>query len=156
MTCTAFISSDSGAPSGDAYADRRHREWMRHATVAGAITPAMLAYVQRTYGVEGDVVVVGFDPDEQSASCHATTTTVCVSRTPDRYIPGDQRPDMLFDALDRVVRTDDGATPPIEMIFAGTGRDDELQSRSRGVSSRGARVSIRRARTARGSAAAPT
>ena len=108
------------------YADRRHREWMRHATLAGAITPAMLAYVRRTYGVDGEVVVVGFDPDESPPVRRETHERLRLAYTGSIY-PGDQRPDLLFAAVDDVVRKHGGSTPPLELIFAGTGRDAELQ-----------------------------
>src|SRR5688500_14975040 len=50
------------------YSSRAHRRWMRHASLAGAITPAMLSYVRRAFHVDGDVVMVGFDPDESPAA----------------------------------------------------------------------------------------
>lgn len=109
------------------YADRRHREWLERATFAGAITPAMLAYITRTYGIEGDVVVVGFDPDENPIVERQKHDRLQLAYTGSVY-PGDQRADILFDALDRVIRDDGGAIPPVEMIFAGTGRDDELKA----------------------------
>jgi hypothetical protein len=109
------------------YTDRRHREWLGRATFAGAITPAMLLYLTRTYGLDGDVVVVGFDPDEDPMVERQKHDRLLLAYTGSVY-PGDQRPDILFDALDRVIRDDGGANPPIEMIFAGTGRDDELKA----------------------------
>ncbi|HTK51409.1 MAG TPA: glycosyltransferase [Gemmatimonadaceae bacterium] len=109
------------------YADRRHREWMRHATLAGAITPAMLAYVQRTYGVDGDVVVVGYDPDESPSVRREAHERLRLAYTGSIY-PGDQRPDLLFAALERVIRERGGVKPPLELIFAGTGRDAELRA----------------------------
>ncbi len=109
------------------YADRRHQQWMRRATLAGAITPAMLAYVRRTYGVDGDVVVVGYDPDESPLVRREKHEQLRLSYTGSIY-PGDQRPDMLFDALERVLRQHGSSIPPLELIFAGTGRDAELQA----------------------------
>lgn len=107
------------------YADRRHRDWMRYATLAGAITPAMLGYVRRTYDLDGGVVMVGYDPDESPVIAPQHHDRFRLTYTGSVY-PGDQRPDMLFDAIDRVVRDADKDAPPIEVIFAGTGRDDEL------------------------------
>ena len=108
------------------YADRRHREWMRRATLAGAITPAMLAYVKRTYGLDGDVVMVGFDPDENPTVERRRQSRFQLVYTGSVY-PGDQRPELLFDALDRVVRASNSKQPPIELVLAGTGRDDDLR-----------------------------
>jgi hypothetical protein len=109
------------------YADHRHREWMRYATLAGAITPAMLAYVQRTYGVGGEVLVVGYDPDESPTIRREAHDRLRLAYTGSIY-PGDQRPDLLFAALEQVIRERGGTTPPLELIFAGTGRDAELQA----------------------------
>jgi len=109
------------------YADRRHREWMRHATLAGAITPAMLAYVRRTYGVDGEVVVVGYDPDESPSVRREAHERLRLAYTGSIY-PGDQRPDLLFAALERVIRERGSQKPPLEVIFAGTGRDAELEA----------------------------
>jgi len=104
------------------YADRRHRDWMRYATLAGAITPAMLGYVRRTYGLDGGVVMVGYDPDESPVVDRAPHERLRLAYTGSVY-PGDQRPDMLFDAVDQAIRL---TGHEIELIFAGTGRDDEL------------------------------
>jgi glycosyltransferase involved in cell wall biosynthesis len=107
------------------YADRQHRRWMKQASVAAAITPAMLEYVRRTYGVEGDVVMVGFDPDEQPVVEAEPHDRLRLAYTGSVY-PGDQRPELFFEALDRVLSAHNGNPPPIEVTFAGTGRDREL------------------------------
>lgn len=109
------------------YAARRHREWMRHATLAGAITPAMLAYVARTYGLTGDVVVVGYDPEESPVIERQRHDRLRLAYTGSVY-PGDQRPDLLFAALDRVIRERSPSNTPLELILAGTGRDRELEA----------------------------
>jgi hypothetical protein len=110
------------------YADGRHREWMRRATLAGAITPAMLAYVRDTYGLDGNVVMVGFDPDESPAVSRERHDRLRLAYTGSVY-PGDQRPDILFDAIDRVVRGHGGlGSPPLELVLAGTGCDDALRA----------------------------
>ena len=109
------------------YADRRHRDWMRHATLAGAITPAMLAYVVRTYGLTGDVVVVGYDPEESPLIERQRHDRLRLAYTGSVY-PGDQRPDLLFAALDRVIRERGPSNTPLELILAGTGRDRELET----------------------------
>lgn len=114
-------------PTWRPYADRRHRAWLKRATLAGAITPAMLAYVRKTYGLDGDVVMVGFDPDDSPAVERKPHDRLRLAYTGSVY-PGDQRPEILFDALDRVVRADSGPTPPLEITFAGTGRDKELRA----------------------------
>jgi len=113
-------------PEWRRYADGQHRQWMKQASVAGAITPAMLEYVRRTYGVEGDVVMVGFDPDERPVVEPDRHDRLRLAYTGSVY-PGDQRPELFFEALDRVVAAHGGHTPPLEVTFAGTGRDAELR-----------------------------
>jgi glycosyltransferase involved in cell wall biosynthesis len=109
------------------YADAMHKRWMSRASFAGAITPAMLAYVQRTYGLDGDTVMVGFDPDESPVVTREPHDGLHIAYTGSVY-PGDQRPEILFEALDRIVRRDPSDPPRVTMVFAGTGRDDELKA----------------------------
>ena len=106
------------------YADRRHRGWLRHASLAGAITPAMLAYVRRTYGLDGEVVVVGFDPDESPLVKRERHDRLRLAYTGSVY-PGDQRPELFFETLQQVLEGNPDA--PIEVTFAGTGRDEYLR-----------------------------
>ena len=107
------------------FANYKHRRWMGRATLAGAITPAMLRYVQSTYALDGDVVVVGFDPDDQPPAPPPSRDRFRLAYTGSVY-PGDQRPDILFEAIDRLCAST--ASPPVEVVFAGTGCDNELQA----------------------------
>ena len=109
------------------YADAKHKHWMSRAALSGAITPAMLEYVRRTYRLEGDVVMVGFDPDENPSVAHESHEGLRLAYTGSVY-PGDQRPELLFEALDLVLRERETDSPPITIVFAGTGRDAELKS----------------------------
>lgn len=110
------------------YARRAHRAWMRHATLAGAITPAMLEYVRRTYDLDGDVVMVGFDPDESPHVERERRDRLRLVYTGSVYLD-DQRPELLFEALERVLASRPSDVPPIEVVFAGTRREAELQAR---------------------------
>jgi len=114
-------------PAWRRYSDRRHRRWMSQATLAGAITPAMLAYVHRTYGLDGDVVVVGFDPAESPRVDRARGDRLRLGYTGSVY-PGDQRPEILFDALEQLIALDPRNAEAIEVTFLGTGRDEELRA----------------------------
>ena len=113
------------------YADPMHRSWMRRATLAGAITPAMLDYVRRTYGVDGDVVMVGFDPDDdvprEQTLPGPSGRPLRLAYTGSVY-PGDQRPDIFFEGLDMALARRGTRTPYIEVVFTGTGRDGELRA----------------------------
>jgi hypothetical protein len=121
-------------PAWRGYADRQHRRWMKPATFASAITPAMLDYVRRTYNLDGDVVMVGFDPDEQPMVRQEAHHRLRLAYTGSVY-PGDQKPEILFAALEQVLRSRADVAPPIEVIFAGTGCDRELQQELTGFPS---------------------
>lgn len=109
------------------YADRQHRRWMKQASLAGAITPAMLDYLRRTYDVDGDVVMVGFDSDDSPVVDPERHDRLRLAYTGSVY-PGDQRPEIFFEALERLLTTEGTNPPPLEVTFAGTGRDRELQA----------------------------
>jgi len=108
------------------YANYRHRRWLRRATMAGAITPDMLRYVRTTYGLDGEVVVVGFDPDDQPHVAPPARNRFQIAYTGSVY-PGDQRPEIFFDAIERLCAR--GFASPLEVVFAGTGCDEELRAR---------------------------
>ena len=108
----------------------KHRAWMRRASGVGAITPGMLEYVRRTYGVDGGVVMVGFDPlDSQTAPAprrdHQRLRLVYTGSV---YLDN-QRPEILFAALERVLGARPEAERCIDVVFAGTRCDDELRRR---------------------------
>jgi len=109
------------------YARRKNRRWLGRAQLAGAITPAMLDYVRRTYGLDGDVVMVGFDPEESPRVPRATHSRMRLVYTGSVYLD-DHRPELLFEALERVLSSRAGEAP-IEVVFAGTRRDSELRQR---------------------------
>jgi hypothetical protein len=109
------------------YADRQHHRWMKQASVASAITPRcsstcdvpMASRVTSSWSdsIPNEQPVV--EPDRHERLRLAYTGSV---------YPGDQRPELLFEALDRVVAASGGDTPPLEITFAGTGCDAELQA----------------------------
>jgi hypothetical protein len=113
------------------YAGVRHKRWMRHARAAGAITPAMLEYVRRRYGIDGTVVMVGFAPDGLSlprplAGDRARLRLVYTGSV---YLEN-HRPELLFAALERVLSSLPEHERCIEVVFAGTRCDAELRARA--------------------------
>ena len=70
--------------------------------------------------------------------------------------PGDQRPDMLFDGTGSRDPRGGASNVPLELIFAGTGRDDGARGEPRVVSCRSARVSFRGPSAAAGRTSTPT
>jgi hypothetical protein len=109
-----------------AFADRAHRAWMRRATFAAAITPSMLDYVARTYDLDGEVVMVGFDPDEGVAADPPPGHQLRLAYTGSVYL-NDHRPELFFEARDIVLRARDATDRRIEVTFAGTRHDAELR-----------------------------
>jgi len=101
---------------------------MRQSTAASAITPAMLEYVRRTYGVDGDVVMVGFDPDESPPVAPERGHRLRLVYTGSVYLD-DHRPELLFEALERVLSSRPEAERRIEVVFAGTRQDETLKER---------------------------
>jgi hypothetical protein len=110
------------------YGARAHRRWMRGAAAVGAITPGMLDYLRRTYRLDGDVVMVGFDPADSPVVERRRRDRMQIVYTGSVYLD-DQRPELLFDAVERVL----SARPPgercVELVFAGTRHDAELRAR---------------------------
>ena len=100
--------------------------WMRPATRVAAVSPAMVDYLQRTYDVPGEVVVVGFDPDEAPnvgvGRDHAKFRLVY---TGSMYL-GDQRPELLFDAIDALCERRPELSTKLEVSLVGTRRESEL------------------------------
>ncbi|HUQ80032.1 MAG TPA: hypothetical protein VM076_02775 [Gemmatimonadaceae bacterium] len=110
------------------YSSHMHRRWMRQAAVAGAITPGMLEYVRRTYGIDGDLVMVGFDPDESPSVPPSRGDRLRLVYTGSVY-PDDHRPELFFEALERVLASRLEAERLIEVVFAGTRQDAALKAR---------------------------
>ena len=108
----------------------KHRAWMRRARAVGSITPGMLEYVRRTYRIDGGVVMVGFDPaDSQTDPAprrdHPRLRLVYTGSV---YLDN-QRPEILFAALERVLDARPEGERSIDIVFAGTRCDDELRRR---------------------------
>lgn len=110
------------------HAARAHRRWLGQAALAGAITPAMLEYVRRTYDVDGDVVMVGFDPDESPNVERSRADRLRLAYTGSVYLD-DHRPELLFEALERVLAALPAEERRLEVVFAGTRNDAELRAR---------------------------
>jgi hypothetical protein len=110
------------------HAARSHRAWLRRATLVGAITPAMLEYLSRTFGVDGGVVMVGFDPEESSAFTPPRRDRMRLAYTGSVYLD-DHRPELLFEALDRALGQLPERERTIEVVFAGTRQDEALRGR---------------------------
>jgi Glycosyl transferase 4-like domain len=99
------------------------RRWLEGASRSACISPGMVDYVRETYGVNGDVVVVPFDPEERRVAPHrAAGAPMSIVHT-GSLVPDDQRPQLLFDALDQMIALDAVGTDRLTVTFVGSGCD---------------------------------
>ncbi|CAN5352191.1 hypothetical protein BH09GEM1_BH09GEM1_04880 [soil metagenome] len=101
---TFYQGASAGRTWRERWASRiLNRRWMKGATRSACISPRMVEYVREAYAVNGDVVVVPFDPGERRVAPHR------VPGAPLRVVhagpihPQEERTDVLFDALDQLV-----------------------------------------------------
>ncbi len=118
-----------GTPWRRTLARVSNARWMREATRVATVSPAMLAYLERSYGSRGEVVVVGFDPDEwpETPAPPVRGSRLRLLHAGSVY-PGDQRPELLFDALDALLEADPGAEGDLEVTLVGSGCEDRLHA----------------------------
>ncbi len=108
------------------------KQWLQGAARSACISPAMVSYVRATYGVSGEVVVMPFDPEERRVAPHrqegAPLRLVHVAA----IYPDDQRPEVLFDALDALLDAGSLASTDIVVEFVGSGCEGWLAERVQG------------------------
>jgi hypothetical protein len=108
------------------------KRWLRGASRSACISPRMVEYVRDTYGVDGDVVVVAFDPEERRVAPHRTPDAPMRIVHAGSIYPNDERPDMLFDALDVLVGLDETTREQIVVDLVGSRSDEWLRENLRG------------------------
>lgn len=106
---------------------RRNRHWMGAAKRTLAVSPGMVRYLDETYGVPGDVVVVGFDEQDFAATAPARGAKLAISHVGSLYV--DQRPELFLDGLDRFLARHPEAARDVEVRFIGSRREAELRER---------------------------
>ena len=105
---------------------RLARHWLKGASRSACVTPRMTEYVRDTYGIEGDVVVMPFDPDERKVAPHRQPGAPLRLVHTGAIRPDDDRPGLLFDALDLYIRASAAAKPSIVVELVGSGCDEFL------------------------------
>jgi hypothetical protein len=108
------------------------RRWLRGAARSACISPRMVEYVRDTYGVDGDVVVVAFDPEERRIAPHRTPGSPLRIVHAGSIYPNDERPDLLFDALDALVAANPSALREVDVELVGSRCDAWLTENLRG------------------------
>ena len=108
------------------------KRWLTGASRSACISPRMVEYVRDAYGVSGDVVVVPFDPDERKVAPHRTPGSPLRVVHAGSIYPNDERPELLFDALDALVSSNPGDRGEITVDLIGSRCDDWLTENLRG------------------------
>ncbi len=116
-----------GTPRRRALVRAMHRRWLAPAGRALAVSPRMVRLLEEEYGVPGEVVVVGYDErDFAGAPPPRDDGRLRITHAGSVY-PGDQRPEMLFDALDRVIAAEPAAAEELEVVLVGSKCEDRLR-----------------------------
>jgi hypothetical protein len=96
------------------------KRWLKGASRSACISPRMVEYVRETYGVSGDVVVVPFDPDERKVAPHRAPGAPLRIVHAGSIYPNDERPEMLFDALDSLLAVEPRSSDEITVELVGS------------------------------------
>ena len=108
------------------------RRWLKGAARSACVTQRMSDYVRDTYGIEGDVVVMPFDPDERKVAPHRPVGAPLRLVHTGAIRADDDGPDLLFDALDLCVAASGAARDSVVVELVGSSRDADLVSRLQG------------------------
>jgi len=108
---------------------RWHRWCLAPAAACAAVSPAMVDFLERAYSKPTRLIHTGFDPEEFPAQTTPAQPRdrLLISHVGSIY-PGDQRPDLLFDGLDRLLRAHPEIAPRLEVRFVGSKCDDRLRT----------------------------
>ena len=110
---------------------RRHQRWLRGTARTLGVAPGLIHYLRDTYGHDGDVVVVGYDErDFASPSVREPRGTFEMAHVGSLY--GDQRADLLFDAMDLLLERRPELAATIRLRFVGSKQEDKLRALVRG------------------------
>jgi glycosyltransferase involved in cell wall biosynthesis len=107
-----------------------HRRCLARAAACAAVSPAMVEYLERSYGKPAHLVLTGVDPDEfpQAADKLVSTRDRLVVSHVGSVYPGDQRPDIFFDGLDMLLTQKPEIAQCLEVRFVGSKCDDRLHA----------------------------
>lgn len=107
-----------------------HAWCLAPASACGAVSPRMAAYVEQTYRKRAAMVLTGFDPEEFSPAAGdgaREAGRLVVSHVGSLY-PGDQRPELFFDGLDRFLDRHPEAAAQLLVRFVGSKCDERLRA----------------------------
>jgi hypothetical protein len=105
------------------------RTWLANMWRVAAGTPRSLTYLREAFGVDGDVVLPAFDPEDRKLAPHRDPSLplrIVHAGPIDRI---SQVPTQLFDALDALLDQDAGARDLVRLELLGSGLDSYLRQR---------------------------
>ena len=105
-----------------------HRRCLAPAAACAAVSPAMVDYLATTYRKRVELVLTGFDPDAPASGTAAPPRDRLVVSHIGSVYPGDQRPEILFDGLDRFLHEHPEAASRLEVRFVGSKCDAQLRA----------------------------
>ena len=106
-----------------------HRRCLAPAAACAAVSPAMVEYLATAYGKRVELVLTGFDPAALSAASLPAPPRdrLVVSHLGSVY-PGDQRPELLFDGLDALLRQHPEVESRLEVRLVGSKCEAQLRA----------------------------
>jgi hypothetical protein len=111
-----------------AVAHWQRRRWSRQAKRALAVSPYMVEYLKEHYGLPGELAVVGFDDSDHAREITSPKNSKLTLSHLGSIYPGHQRPELLFDALDRLLRSRPDATEHLEIRLIGSKCESWLEN----------------------------
>jgi glycosyltransferase involved in cell wall biosynthesis len=106
-----------------------HRRCLAPAAACAAVSPAMVEYLATVYGKRTELVLTGFDPSATSApSLPAPPRDRLVVSHLGSVYPGDQRPELLFDGLDTLLRGHPEVESRLEVRLVGSQCEARLEA----------------------------
>jgi glycosyltransferase involved in cell wall biosynthesis len=108
---------------------RYHHYWLAAAAGCLSASPYMAEYLARTYGKPSGVVLTGFEPGEFASAPDTPMSrdTFVVSHVGSLY-PGNQRPEIFFDGIDRLLAAHPDIGPRLEVRMIGSKCDAHVQA----------------------------
>jgi hypothetical protein len=124
-----FLDPPLPARSLEGWAKRAWHRWcLAPAAASAAVSPAMVGYLARAYRKPSHLILVGYDAEEFGASpATEPRGRMRISHVGSLY-PGDQRPEIFFDGLDRFLAECPEALGPLEVCFVGSKCDEVLRA----------------------------
>lgn len=103
-----------------------NRRALQGASRAASISPSMSDYVRDTYGINGEVIVIPYDPEERRVPPHRESDAPLRAVHTGSIRPDVDRPEVLFDALDHLMRSGSLDVDAIRVDLVGSRSETAL------------------------------